>query len=353
LPSPHLCTTEYRIANTSVRMFGQAIGPVLGGIIAQYLGFHGIFWVLFGGGAFALIILIVFLPETLHPIAGNGSLQLTGIHRPLYYKFSPFPSELIEHNLPPQPKVTPSMIFHPLKLLFHKDVFSVIFFGSIVYTVWSMMTSSTTALFQTRFGLDDLTLGLIFLPSGIASMMGAYVTGKLSKRDWRIMEQQYRAEKNIPGSVPLNKKHLADFPFEKARMRNIWWMVAIFIITTALYGFSLQFDILALPLILQFCVSFTANSIFTLNSTLVVDLFPGQAASATALNNLVRCLLGAGGVAVVQEVIDGIGGGWAFVLFAGITLLVCPLVVVEWKCGGKWASERRERLAAEKEVEGC
>ena len=112
-------------ANHPVRMFGQAIGPVLGGIVTQYAGFHAVFWVPFGGGAFALIILIVFLPKTLRPIAGNGTIRLTDIHRPLYYyKHTSHPAEHIEHDLPPRSPVTISMILGPLELLFEKDVFS-------------------------------------------------------------------------------------------------------------------------------------------------------------------------------------------------------------------------------------
>jgi MFS family permease len=332
-------------AKCLVRVFGQAIGPVFGGLITQYLGYHAIFWVLFGAGAFALLALIIILPETLRSIAGNGSIRLKGINRPLYYKFTPPPEELVEHDLPPKQKLSFSMVFTPFRLLLEKDVFSIIFFGSVVYAVWSMVTSSTSALFQTRFHLNELELGLVFLPNGTASMLGAYLTGKLSKHDWVVMERRYRADKKIPDNVTLKKKELVDFPFEKTRMRNMWWMVLLFLISTALYGFSLLLDIIALPLILQFIISYTANSIFALNSTLVVDLYPGKSASATAVNNLVRCLLGALGVAVVQMIIDGVGAGPTFALFSGITLAATPLLLLEWRNGGRWAQDRRNRIA--------
>ena len=336
----------FHVANSVVRMFGQAIGPVFGGIISQYLGYHAIFWFLFGGGAFALLFLVVFLPETLRPIAGNGTLCLNGIHRPLYYKFTPSQEHLIERNLPLKKKFTPSMIFNPFQLLLEKDVFAIIVFGSIVYAIWSMVTSSTTAVFQTRFGLSDLQVGLVFLPNGIASMLGSYLTGKLSKHDWAVMERRYRAENGIPASAVLLRKDLVDFPFSRTRLRSIWWMLVVFIVTTALYGFSLRFNIIALPLILQFALSYTANSIFALNSTLVVDLFPRASASATAVNNLVRCLVGAGGVAVVQVIIDAVGAGPTFAVWAGVTVLVTPLLVLQWRNGTRWAIERNERIAA-------
>jgi len=286
---------------------GQSIGPVFGGIISQYLGFHAIFWFLFGLGSVTLILIVLLLPETLRSIAGNGTVRLTSIHRPLIYKFSPPPDELLDRDSTPKEKVTLSSIVAPLKFLFEKDVFITLFFGSIVYTVWSMVTSSTTALFQGPFHLNDLQVGLIFLPNGAGCVAGSLLTGHLMDYDYQAVERQYRIEKGISPDIKLNKKDLIDFPIEKSRMRNIWWIILVFILTTALYGFSLGLNIIAIPLILQFFIAYAATAVFSLNSALVIDLYPGASASATAVNNLMRCSVGALGVAIVQLVIDAIG----------------------------------------------
>jgi hypothetical protein len=126
----------------------------------------------------------------------------------------------------------------------------------------------------------------------------------------------------------------------------MWWMVIIFVIATALYGFSLNLNIIALPIILQFAISYTANSIFALNSTLVVDLFPNASASATAVNNLVRCLMGAGGVAVVQLMVDAIASGPTFAIWAAVTTALIPLAVLQWRNGQRWQVERKNRVDA-------
>jgi hypothetical protein len=57
-------------------------------------------------------------------------------------------------------------LIQPLGSLFEKDVFVSLFFGSIVYTVWSMVTASTTNLFKSLYHLNNLQLGLAFLPNG-------------------------------------------------------------------------------------------------------------------------------------------------------------------------------------------
>ena len=123
----------------------------------------------------------------------------------------------------------------------------------------------------------------------------------------------------------------------------------IFILATAGYGFSLDLNLIALPLILQFFIAYTATAVFSLNSALVIDLYPGASASATAVNNLMRCSVGAAGVAVVQIVINGVGAGFAFLGFAVVTAGASPLLALEWFYGEGWRWERRERLKAEEE----
>jgi uncharacterized protein involved in exopolysaccharide biosynthesis len=40
---------------------------------------------------------------------------------------------------------------------------------------------------------------------------------------------------------------------------------------------------LAVPLVMQFFIAFTATAIFNINSTLMIDLYPSKPASATAI----------------------------------------------------------------------
>jgi len=73
-----------------------------------------------------------------------------------------------------------------------------------------------------------------------------------------------------------------------------------------------------------------------MNSALIIDLFPGKSASATAVNNLMRCSVGAAGVAVIEMIIADLGSGLAFTCLAVITFICSPLVLLEWMYGMKW-----------------
>jgi MFS family permease len=145
-------------------MFGQAIGPVFGGTLAQYLGFRSIFWFLLGLALAVLTLMAALLPETLRKIAGNGSLQLYGIYRPLL-NIQRGPAIPRENRYAPS-KLSFSMLLDPLKLLLEKDVLVTLIFGGFTYAVWSMITSSTSSLFKDEYHLNDVLIGLVFLPNG-------------------------------------------------------------------------------------------------------------------------------------------------------------------------------------------
>lgn len=157
----------------AVRNFSIAIGPVLGGIFANFLGFRSIFIFLLILSGLVLADIIVFLPETMRSITGNGSVRTGGIYKPLIYLIKGEPSYMEE---PAEPiirkKITVRTFLEPLQLLIQKDILLNLIFGGVIYTIWSMVTSSTTSLFKETFALSELTLGLAFLPNGKQSSHG-------------------------------------------------------------------------------------------------------------------------------------------------------------------------------------
>jgi hypothetical protein len=66
---------------------------------------------------------------------------------------------------------------------------------------------------------------------------------------------------------------------------------------------------------------------------MVSDLCPGKGASSTAINNLVRCSMGAVGVAIIERLITSVGAGGTFLCLSLVTIAVIPLLVVQWYWG--------------------
>lgn len=99
------------------------------------------------------------------------------------------------------------------------------------------------------------------------------------------------------------------------------------------------------PLLAQFSAGWSATSVLTSNNALVVDLYPGNSASASAILNLSRCLMGAGGVAAVDPFLKAYNPGWLSVLLVGIVALGVVPYGMHSYFGQKWREQRERRSA--------
>ncbi|KAK7955975.1 Itaconate transport protein, partial [Apiospora aurea] len=348
----------------AIRNFSIAVGPVLGGILAEKLGFRSIFvfLVILSGAVFVMILFL--LPETLRTIAGDGSVRLRGIYQPFFERIVKAPAGVHdqEDDSLVRKKVSLQSFLAPLKLLGQPDVLLHLIFGGMIYAVWSMVTSSTTSIFKGHFGLDELEIGLAFLPNGVGTIVGSSIVGYLMTKDFRTAEVAYNVAHGIPEDQKLPAKKMpVDFPIERTRLRHLPWIAGLFVLSTAGYGLSLLTDAdpdpntpldwrIVIPLIMQFLVAATSNAVFAANQSLVSDLCPGQGAGSTAINNLVRCSLGALGVAVVEMMVSGFGPVVTYVSLAIFVLVVAtPFAVVNWIYGPGWRMARVERQRARQE----
>ena len=110
---------------------------------------------------------------------------------------------------------------------------------------------------------------------------------------------------------------------------------------------GLEHPPLAAALVLLFLNTFTLAGSFQSMNVLVIDCNPASSAAASAANNLVRCLLGAGGVAAVVPLLNRIGSGWTSTLIALVWLLFSSFwwVAIIW--GPRWREEKRKRKERE------
>ncbi|KAI5459442.1 major facilitator superfamily domain-containing protein [Mariannaea sp. PMI_226] len=339
--------------STGIRMIAQAIAPVIGGALNSAWGFRSIFWFLFASGLLILVMLLIFLPETQRRIAGNGHTRLSGFSKPWIFLVQP-PKEWagMAEQTQRMPTIAFKEIITPLKNVLEKDIFVLAAWGSLVYTLWSMVTSSTTtALLKTFPVLTQWQVGLCFLPNGIGCVLGSICTGRLLDRTYKRMEARYKEEH---GLETINIKHNKDFPFERARLPLMPYFSIAFAVSLALYGLSYELNglhryfaaNLVASLSLQFMIAFTATAIFNINSTMLVDCFPEGPAGAIATNNLCRCLFGAAGVSVIQPLIDALGIRNSFMILAGVVAAFSPLVWVHRQWGETWRLERERKRAA-------
>lgn len=337
-------------------MTGQAIGPIIGGALNSAWGFQSIFWLLFSLSFIVLGAILIFLPETQRSIAGNGTIAVSRFQKPFIYAIkapSAWTNEAqMSSSSKPRAPISFKEAFNPLAYILEKDIAALLAWGAVAYTAWSMVTSSTTAMLL--YGFPFLTpwqIGLCFLPNGLGCILGSLSTGWIMDLTFNRALTRYKTEHGIPLEDKI--AHVRDFPYVRTRLRLMPAFSIVLMACLALYGPSFEFNDLrrrfgpnlAAPLILQFLISFSATAIFNINSTVLIDCFPERPASATALNNLCRCLLGAVGVSVIQPLIGAVKVMRAFFVVSGIVFLFTPLVWIEWKWGEKWRQEREKRLA--------
>ena len=180
------------LTNQSSPNFATAIGPVLGGALAQCPGWRWIFWVLAISSGICLLLISFFLPETSRFIVGNGSQKVSGLHRTLFSFFHPSkplqsqngvgssesgPSEQQDEAILKSFRIPNPLA--SLKMLWAKDTALITLINGIYYMNVSCLQASISALFINLYGLSELKAGLIYLPFGIGSCIGAYCSGSL------------------------------------------------------------------------------------------------------------------------------------------------------------------------------
>ncbi|GAA5895632.1 MFS transporter [Sporobolomyces salmoneus] len=346
-------------------MAGTALGPIAGGGLADAFGWRSLFWFLFALGGVILIAIILFLPETLRSLVGNGSIPARGVNVSLLSLWqqhrraresSTDALSVATIERPPKKTWKDVRPFAPLKMFREKDVLTLLTFNSATYSLFYSVTASTGTVFKDVYELSETDIGLCYLANGIGCLLAAIVNSKRSTYDYKWVErrqkekeEQARSEGTLVEEKVKDLNDLSNFPIEQARLRSLPYYFVALMCSCIAYGWLVNYGVhLAAPLIMQFIIGLTVTSMFNMASTLMVDLYPGQGASATAANNLYRCLAGAGILAFIDPLINRMGVGWAFTFLTLLNACFLPLVWLEVKYGMKWRIERRERTKAKK-----
>ncbi|KAJ6511659.1 major facilitator superfamily domain-containing protein [Mycena vulgaris] len=301
-------------------MLGPAIGPVLGGVLPDKLGWRAIFWFLCISSAICMIIMVLFLPETLRKIVGNGSIAPPAI----YYPVVPIIGRHTAKSPAAEgvPAALAKKFQNPLLILLHVDIALLLIVNGVVYSVFYGVTASISTA-----------------PVGGGMVIGSLFCGKML--DWEYQ----RVRRSMPIAQQAGEKTMTDdaFPIEKARLRLMPPLLAVFVASCIGYGWCIDKKTnIAGPLVLLVGVGLVVIAIMNSIQTLMIDLMPAQGSATTACNNLVRCSLGAALVSAIAPLLD-----FAYLLFGGICALMLPVVYVVIRVGPRCRARRIRMAEAE------
>ena len=338
-------------------MVAPAMGPVLGGILSQFLGWRSIFWFLVISAGIYMIPLIIAFPETGRNVVGNGSIppprwnmsllnylawrreekaRLNAPNNELKRTISRQSLRSARSALASKRKLCFPNPFNVLKVIAEKDVGLLLAYNSLVYTSFYDLIASLPYLFKEIYQFNDLQIGLAFIPFGVGCFIAPILNGRLLDWNFRRVAKQ--------AGIPVDKKKqntMRGFPIERARFQVALPLVIIGNAALLCYGWVVEVEApLPAPLVLTFITGLTITGSFNVMSVTLVDYYPSSPSTATAANNLCRCLLGAAGTAVIIEMINGMGRGWCFTFIAAVVALCTPILGVLMRYGPKWREER-------------
>jgi len=166
----------------------------------------------------------------------------------------------MDHDAPKPPK---RILNNPLRIFFYLDVLNLLVFNAIIYAVFYAVNTTISTLFASKYPfLNETDIGLCFLAIGGGMVFGAVLCGRMLDADYQRIKKKLvkKAEGDPEKRIrPEDVTKEENFPIERARLRTVPIFTAIFIVTCAGYGWSLQREAnIAVPLILQIiCMSST------------------------------------------------------------------------------------------------
>ncbi|KAI3338225.1 major facilitator superfamily domain-containing protein [Ustulina deusta] len=334
-------------------VLGPSIGPVIGGAIAQYLGWRNIFWFLAITGGINLAVLFALFPETCRTIVGDGSILPRKANQTLLQLFQnrrKDRSHELEIGTTPTPTPTPDVespkanfawarFLSALTLLFEKELFLLSTYGGLLFAGLYAVGTAAPSLFARYYGYNGLTIGLLYLPLAVGSVVAVILVGK--GLNWNFQRHAKRL------NITVNKdRHmdLSEFPIERARIEVLIPPFILSVIVITAWGWAVENQVsVGVVVVLVFLLGLGLSGVASVFNALITDIRPEKASAASASNNIIKFLLGAAMSAAIEPLISAVDPGKAFSIIASFYVVVSPCLVVVVRKGMKWRQEVREK----------
>ncbi|KAF8519537.1 MFS general substrate transporter [Gautieria morchelliformis] len=304
---------------------GSHVGPILGGIAGQFLGWQWCFFL--GAIVDGVMLLIIFLclPETLYIHDARSSnqrhsrLTLSTYVRALsvFRTFSGRSLHLRQFFLP------------SLRMAKYPSVLLPAVYYALAYGFGTFLPAVTVShVFSIHFGFSTLVIGLAYggaLTVGglVGELGGGMVIDYITKR-----ERQKHGGNDEP----------------EVRLRAIWTGEILVPVGLLLYGFGLQYRVnYMLPIVAIGITMAGAQIIATVTYVYAIECYPQESGDTSQLINVIRQELGFAFAFYAIRLGDRIGYQFTYLIFSIVGSVVVFVPIVWLMFHGKAI---RERLGA-------
>ncbi|RMZ75321.1 hypothetical protein DV737_g5360, partial [Chaetothyriales sp. CBS 132003] len=301
-------------------MLGPSLSPIIGGLIAQNLDWHWIFWFLLILSLAFAIPFLLFLPETGRKVVGDGSVRPPWPNMNLtdYYRHrarqrrGQVPDDNLVQELRKNYKFSPPNPIPTFLILFDLESTILLLVTGLLLSCFYAISTGASYSFSTVYGFNDiqasfvppppssclwltavpLKVGLMFVPLGVGGIISAFTTARVVDANFMRWCRKcgIQANKRV-------RQDLSNFPIERARLEVFLPFLFIGMLATIAYGWMLSYNIsLAGPVIIMFVMGWALIAANQALSALMVDIWPATAA--------------------IEPMSAAISRGWAYTLLA-------------------------------------
>lgn len=325
---------------------GPSVGPTLGGVLTQFLGWRAVFWFLVIYAGIMCFATLGFLPETCRSLVSDGSIL------PPKRYWTPW--QLLRNSgrdirasdekdgagqgLPGNKKRPPS-VFTVVKLLFKRESGILLWSNGLSYVAFYCVPAGMPFLLRDLYHLSETAIGLMYLPLAGGVVVVALVSGRLFGWNYK----RHCAKAGIYYDC-TRQVDLGQFPIERARLEIGLPLVILAGVCTVAWGWAMHtVSHIAVICVLNFFLGMGMAGSNNCINLILVDTNQGRTGTVMAASNITKCLIGAGATAATVPLINSIGAGPAFAVVSSAYFVCCvPLGLIALK-GLKWRQRHLQK----------
>lgn len=299
---------------TAAPFLGPTLGPLLGGFINQNTNWKWTFYVMIIWSFVTLVLIIVFVKETYHPVM----LRIKARHlRKETGKDYYAQIDKLDRSIA---RTVAISCLRPFQLLFQETMVACLStFTALILGILYLFFQAFPRVFRGIYGFSLQSLGLSFLGIFVGMIIGV-LTDPYWKRQYlrlsgnRIAKglapkPEYRLPSAIAGGVLVP---VGLFWFAFTQRESVHWIVPI-----------IGSGVFATGTILVY------SGVFTF----LVEAYPLYAASALGANAFLRSMFAAGFPLASKAMYDNMGNMWASALLAFLSLVMAPFPYLFFRYG--------------------